>query len=211
MALVRAAPHLLLLLVRHRDRVVERAEILRAVWPDAMATDDSDTADAYQFEVVSLDGGKLLLDGDRRLPVDDEILTAERGSPLAAACELGGFRVGNRWCIHPMEGWDANRDGSPTEHVLRRWRNVGLSGANDLAVPPAGCKSTSGSTLKATSFTCSRDEFDANSICSVAISAAIGSHVAAQRLEMKPAIHTVPWRSWRLVNRSCWSSRRARS
>jgi 2,4-dienoyl-CoA reductase-like NADH-dependent reductase (Old Yellow Enzyme family) len=28
-----------------------------------------------------------------------------------------------------MEGWDAHRDGSPTEHTLRRWRNFGLSGA----------------------------------------------------------------------------------
>ncbi|MCG8584219.1 MAG: NADH:flavin oxidoreductase, partial [Pirellulales bacterium] len=37
-------------------------------------------------------------------------------------------RVGNRWCIHPMEGWDANRDGSPSEHTLRRWRHFGISG-----------------------------------------------------------------------------------
>ena len=28
-----------------------------------------------------------------------------------------------------MEGWDANRDGSPSEHTLRRWRNFGRSGA----------------------------------------------------------------------------------
>src|SRR6185503_3087696 len=35
----------------------------------------------------------------------------------------------NRWCIHPMEGWDAGRDGSPSEHTLRRWHNFGLSGA----------------------------------------------------------------------------------
>src|SRR5688572_32086945 len=28
-----------------------------------------------------------------------------------------------------MEGWDANRDGSPSEHTIRRWRNFGLSGA----------------------------------------------------------------------------------
>jgi len=63
------------------------------------------------------------------LPVDDEILTAERGSPLSAPWDLGGFRVGNRWCIHPMEGWDAERDGSPSPHTLRRWRHFGLSGA----------------------------------------------------------------------------------
>lgn len=63
------------------------------------------------------------------LPLDDEILTADAGSPLAEPLEVGGVTVGNRWCIHPMEGWDANRDGSPTEHTLRRWRNFGLSGA----------------------------------------------------------------------------------
>ena len=63
------------------------------------------------------------------LPVDDEILTADAGSPLASPLVIGGFTVGNRWCIHPMEGWDANRDGSPSAHTLRRWRNFGLSGA----------------------------------------------------------------------------------
>jgi NADPH2 dehydrogenase len=63
------------------------------------------------------------------LPVDDQILTAEQGSPLAAPIRIGGFDVGNRWCVHPMEGWDTNRDGSPSPHTLRRWRNFGLSGA----------------------------------------------------------------------------------
>ncbi len=63
------------------------------------------------------------------LPLDDRILTADEGSPLARPIEIGGVRVGNRWCIHPMEGWDANPDGSPTEHTLRRWRHFGLSGA----------------------------------------------------------------------------------
>jgi 2,4-dienoyl-CoA reductase-like NADH-dependent reductase (Old Yellow Enzyme family) len=63
------------------------------------------------------------------LPVDDQILSAEAGSPLAAPLELGPLRAGNRWCIHPMEGWDANRDGSPTPPTLRRWRHFGLSGA----------------------------------------------------------------------------------
>jgi NADPH2 dehydrogenase len=63
------------------------------------------------------------------LPLDDRILTAEEGSPLAAPLDVAGFRIGNRWCIHPMEGWDANRDGSPSPHTLRRWRHFGLSGA----------------------------------------------------------------------------------
>jgi NADPH2 dehydrogenase len=63
------------------------------------------------------------------LPVDDGVLTAEQGSPLAQSLKIGPFAVGNRWCIHPMEGWDANRDGSPSELTLRRWRHFGLSGA----------------------------------------------------------------------------------
>ncbi|HVC99302.1 MAG TPA: NADH:flavin oxidoreductase [Pirellulales bacterium] len=63
------------------------------------------------------------------LPLDETILTAEAGSPMAAPLTIGGVTVGNRWCIHPMEGWDAERDGSPSEHTLRRWRNFGVSGA----------------------------------------------------------------------------------
>jgi NADPH2 dehydrogenase len=63
------------------------------------------------------------------LPLDDRILTAAEGSPLAEQLTIGSFRVGNRWCIHPMEGWDANRDGSPSPHTLRRWQHFGLSGA----------------------------------------------------------------------------------
>jgi 2,4-dienoyl-CoA reductase-like NADH-dependent reductase (Old Yellow Enzyme family) len=63
------------------------------------------------------------------LPLDDAIATAEDGSPLAQPIDVGGFRVANRWCIHPMEGWDARPDGSPSEYTLRRWRRFGSSGA----------------------------------------------------------------------------------
>ena len=63
------------------------------------------------------------------LPVDDEVLSARDGSPLAEPLRVGSFTVGNRWCIHPMEGWDANPDGSPSELTLRRWRRFGQSGA----------------------------------------------------------------------------------
>lgn len=65
----------------------------------------------------------------QELPVDDRALSAEESSPLAQSLAIGGFTVGNRWCIHPMEGWDANPDGTPSEFVVRRWRNFGLSGA----------------------------------------------------------------------------------
>ena len=63
------------------------------------------------------------------LPVDEQILTADQDSPLANSLQVGSMAVGNRWCIHPMEGWDAQADGSPTEKTLRRWRNFGASGA----------------------------------------------------------------------------------
>jgi NADPH2 dehydrogenase len=63
------------------------------------------------------------------LPVDDQIQTAEQRSPLSAPIHIGSFQVGNRWCIHPMEGWDGNPDGSPSELTFRRWEHFGQSGA----------------------------------------------------------------------------------
>ncbi len=63
------------------------------------------------------------------LPIDSRILTAAEGSPIAEPLTIAGFRVGNRWCIQPMEGWDANPDGTPSPHTLRRWQNFGASGA----------------------------------------------------------------------------------
>ncbi len=63
------------------------------------------------------------------LPVDERPLSAAEDSPLGKPLQIGTFNVGNRWCIHPMEGWDANRDGSPSDLTLRRWRRFGESGA----------------------------------------------------------------------------------
>jgi 2,4-dienoyl-CoA reductase-like NADH-dependent reductase (Old Yellow Enzyme family) len=63
------------------------------------------------------------------IPLDDEPLAAAAGSPLAQPLVLGGRTVGNRWCIHPMEGWDGSPEGGPTDILLRRWRHFGLSGA----------------------------------------------------------------------------------
>ena len=63
------------------------------------------------------------------LPCDDRILSADEESPLARPLDVGGFTVGNRWCIHPMEGWDGTPTGEPTEHTLRRWQHFGESGA----------------------------------------------------------------------------------
>ncbi|MEY4167006.1 MAG: dehydrogenase [Acidobacteriota bacterium] len=51
------------------------------------------------------------------------------GSPLGQQYELGAMRIGNRFCILPMEGWDGTEDGRPTELTTRRWKNFGHSGA----------------------------------------------------------------------------------
>ena len=62
------------------------------------------------------------------LRFDDE-LTRPPGSPLAGPLELDGVKVGNRFCILPMEGWDGTLDGEPSELTRRRWRHFGSSGA----------------------------------------------------------------------------------
>lgn len=78
------------------------------------------------------------------IPLDDRPLSAAEGSPLAAPLALGGRVCGNRFCIHPMEGWDATTDGLPTPTLLRRWRHFGSSGAKlvwggeAVAVVPEG-------------------------------------------------------------------------
>lgn len=62
------------------------------------------------------------------LPFDDSLESAA-DSPLARPIEVDGWRVGNRFCVLPMEGWDGTTDGRPSELTTRRWRNFGLSGA----------------------------------------------------------------------------------
>jgi 2,4-dienoyl-CoA reductase-like NADH-dependent reductase (Old Yellow Enzyme family) len=48
---------------------------------------------------------------------------------LARPIEVDHVRVGNRFCILPMEGWDGTREGEPSDLTRRRWRNFGISGA----------------------------------------------------------------------------------
>ncbi len=66
-----------------------------------------------------------------QFPIDDAISTGD-SSPLANPINIGGFKVGNRYCIHPMEGWDATTDGHPTDTLRRRWDRFGRSGAKLL-------------------------------------------------------------------------------
>src|SRR5258706_14859182 len=69
-----------------------------------------------------------LSEHDIAIPCDEEILTGN-GAPLAQPLRSNGITIGNRFAIHPMEGWDGTPDGRPTELTLRRWANFGRSGA----------------------------------------------------------------------------------
>ncbi len=65
---------------------------------------------------------------DAALDCDAEVLGD--GGPLGWPIERPGRKsIANRFCIHPMEGWDGGFDGSASELTLRRWRNFGRSGA----------------------------------------------------------------------------------
>ncbi|HIE24490.1 MAG TPA: NADH:flavin oxidoreductase [Anaerolineales bacterium] len=60
----------------------------------------------------------------------DEEMDSSPAAPLAQSWQLqDGFKIGNRFCIHPMEGWDATADGKPTDFTRRRWTRMGQSGA----------------------------------------------------------------------------------
>ncbi|RME84196.1 MAG: NADH:flavin oxidoreductase [Caldilineae bacterium] len=62
------------------------------------------------------------------LPFDEQVIPAPDG-PLAQPYVLKNGRViGNRFAVHPMEGWDGTPDGLPTDFTRRRWRNFGRSG-----------------------------------------------------------------------------------
>jgi len=63
-----------------------------------------------------------------QIPCDSAILPATE-SPLFLPLSRGGIKIGNRFAINPMEGWDGTADGAPTENTLRRWRRFGESGA----------------------------------------------------------------------------------
>ncbi len=67
-----------------------------------------------------------------KLPFDETILTAP-DSPLAKPFQIpwhmGWRQVGNRFAVQPMEGWDAQQDGTPSDLTHRRWMRFARSGA----------------------------------------------------------------------------------
>ena len=63
------------------------------------------------------------------LPFDESLQDGPK-APLAQSVTLSsGFKIGNRFAILPMEGWDGTPDGCPSETTKRRWRRFGMSGA----------------------------------------------------------------------------------
>jgi len=80
------------------------------------------------------------------LPCEDAIVTGGT-SPLAQPIDdviVNGKRIGNRWAVQPMEGWDGTMTGGITAEVRRRWQRFGESGAKliyggeAMAVRPDG-------------------------------------------------------------------------
>jgi NADPH2 dehydrogenase len=64
-------------------------------------------------------------------------------SILDQPVRVGSRMVGNRWCIHPMEGCDGELDGRPGELTFRRYTRFGAGGAKLIwgeacAVTPEG-------------------------------------------------------------------------
>jgi NADPH2 dehydrogenase len=62
------------------------------------------------------------------MPCDDIVAHGPQ-SPLGSSLEHDGLRIGHRLAVQPMEGWDCERDGRPSDNTRRRWRRFGLSGA----------------------------------------------------------------------------------
>lgn len=71
-----------------------------------------------------------LLAENARLGLD--LKASDDLSPLFQPITIGGRLVGNRWCIHPMEGCDGERDGTPGELTFRRYQRFGDGGAKLL-------------------------------------------------------------------------------
>ncbi|MBI2805321.1 MAG: NADH:flavin oxidoreductase [Planctomycetes bacterium] len=58
-----------------------------------------------------------------------ELRFADDLSPLFQAVQFGPFRVGNAFCVQPMEGCDGTLDGAPGDLALRRYERFGAGGA----------------------------------------------------------------------------------
>ncbi len=92
------------------------------------------TVEQFQCHLASL---QVSLPFDEQLETGSDAIFAQPLRSCAGA-------IGNRFCILPMEGWDGETDGRPTDLTRRRWQNFGLSGAKliwggeAVAVQPEG-------------------------------------------------------------------------
>jgi 2,4-dienoyl-CoA reductase-like NADH-dependent reductase (Old Yellow Enzyme family) len=77
------------------------------------------TADAFRARIAAL-GIELSF---------DETLATAGHSPLGRQFSRTTGMIGNRFAILPMEGWDGETDGRPSNLTRRRWRHFGISGA----------------------------------------------------------------------------------
>jgi 2,4-dienoyl-CoA reductase-like NADH-dependent reductase (Old Yellow Enzyme family) len=77
------------------------------------------TADAFRQHLSTL---------GLTLPFDDT-LAGRDTSPLGEPLGTDGLTIGNRFSVLPMEGWDGELDGTPSDFTRRRWRHFGQSGA----------------------------------------------------------------------------------
>jgi NADPH2 dehydrogenase len=80
----------------------------------------------------SLDGVAGFRDYMKTLGLDmpcDDVVESGPGSPLGAPLEFEGLSIGHRLGMQPMEGWDCELDGRPSENTKRRWQRFGLSGS----------------------------------------------------------------------------------
>ncbi len=65
------------------------------------------------------------------VPIDDEVDPAGAlAQPMAITDGSAGIKTSpNRWAVLPMEGWDGEDDGRPSDLVRRRWDRFAASGA----------------------------------------------------------------------------------
>ena len=62
------------------------------------------------------------------LPADEFAILGD-ASPLAQRYAYRDLALSNRFAVLPMEGWDGDADGGPSDLTVRRWRRFGRSGA----------------------------------------------------------------------------------
>ncbi len=87
--------------------------------------------------------GDALLADATALGVDAHVHLSDDLGPLFRPLLIAGRRIGNRLAIQPMEGCDAQSDGSPGELTVRRFKRFGSGGAKLIwgeacAVVPEG-------------------------------------------------------------------------